>query len=412
MTIHSERTKFSKWLAPGLLFILVAVLIGTFLLDSSLLWVRIIQSSAEAGVIGGLVDWFAVVAIFRHPAGIPIPHTAVIRRSKDRIADGIYHFITSNFSDQNKASQWIEGRRPSKHLSEWLTQPRNAEFAAHVVLNSIPSLLTPKSDYRIRSFVTKTIVEELRKQNISPLLGRFLFQIYRRNHHQDIVDALIRLSKEYIEENRGLINERVSKNTGWLMPKFIDRWIADDVEQSLLDKLEEVSDRNHEFRLGIDSWMKRLIEDLERKRFDARTVRYMWEKFEKFTKSEEARQAIEGIWNDIKNELLDDSGVNRTRLRRKLADLLQRVGRQLSEDLELQREIDARLSDLTELIAPDVADGAGKYIRDQIRGWSAEQVSKKLESAVGKELQYIRINGTILGCFVGFLLFWIIEAAS
>ena len=199
MTTSSESTKFRRWLPLGLLFLLALVLIGTFLLDSSLLWVRMIQSSAEAGIIGGLVDWFAVVAIFKHPFGIPIPHTAVIRKSKDKFAHGTRDFILKNFSDPNRASQYVEDRRPSKRFAEWLTQDKNAEFAAHIIVTAIPPLLTPKSDRRIRSFLVSTIVEELKKHNILPVLGRIVDQIYRRKHHQKLVDALIDFAMDYIK---------------------------------------------------------------------------------------------------------------------------------------------------------------------------------------------------------------------
>ena len=406
MTTHSESNKLRRWLAPGLLLLLVLVFIGTFLLDSSSFWVNMMQSSAEAGIIGGLVDWFAVVAIFRHPAGIPIPHTAVIRKSKDKFAHGTYDFLIEHFSDSSRASQYVEDRRPSKHLSEWLTQAKNAESAAHIVVTSIPALLTPKSDRRIRSFLENTIVEELKKQNISPLLGRILDQFYRRNDHQEIVDVLIDFAKKYVEKNPALLRERVSEASSWFIPGFLDRKMADTVRQSLLDKLEELGNSDHEYRREIDRWMESVIADLKQSRFHAETVKHKWQTF---VTSEQTRRLLGGMWKDIKNEVLGDSGADIWKLKVKLADFLQRLGMLLSEDPKLQQEIDARLSDLAGRIAPDVVDVAAEYLRDEIKGWSGEKVADKLESAVGKELQYIRINGTVLGCFVGFLLFWMVE---
>lgn len=408
-TTHSVSTNFSKWLAWGLLLLLVLVLIGTFFLDSSLFWVRMIQSSAEAGIIGGLVDLFAVTAIFRHPLRIPIPYTGLVPKSKGKFADGTYNFIIENFSDPRRASRYVEDRRPSKRFSEWLMRTKNAEFAAHIVVTAIPPLLTPKSDRRIRSFLVGTIVEELKKQNILPVFGGILENLYQQHHHQRIVDVAIDFGKEYIENNRGFIREKVSEKSPWYSFGLLDGDIADTIESSLLEKLEELRDWNHPARRDIDRHVERIIEDLKQGRFHATTIRKFWRIF---VKSEEASELIAEAWNYTRSELVGDGGVDNWKLKIKLANLFQRLGTLLNEDPELLKEIDARLSDLAGKIAPDVVDGAANYVREEIKRWSGEKVAEKLESAVGKELQYIRINGTVLGCFVGFLLFWVVDTVK
>ena len=181
------------------------------------------------------------------------------------------------------------------------------------------------------------------------------------------------------------------------------------VEQSLLGTLKELSDLDHELRRDIDRKMERLIEELNQGRFHAKTIRQNWDAF---VKNEQTGQLIGEAWNEVKSELLGGNDVDSWKLKVKLASLLQTLGTLLNEDPELQKEIDARLSDLVGRIAPDVAEGAAEYIKDQIKGWSGKKVADKLESAVGKELQYIRINGTVLGCFVGLLLFWVVDTVK
>lgn len=409
MTLPSERAKYYKQLAPILLALLVLLFIGLIWLDSSSLWLKMIRSSAEAGIVGGLVDWFAVVAIFRHPLGIPIPYTAVIRKGKDRLADGIYAFIIDNFSDPNRASKYVKDSQPSRHFSYWLSQPKNADAAANIIVNSVRSLLPPKRNRRVRFFLATALVAELKRQNIAPLLGRILDHVYRRRDHHKILDFFISSAEQYIEANPQMINEKISKRSPWFLFGLLDEVIAENVEQGLLDKLKELRKPDDEIRQKFDLWLESKIEELKQGRFEAKTLMTIWREL---VSNEDMRSLIEGVWDDIRSEVLDYDGINAWKLKQKLSNFLQRLGKLLNEDPELQREIDARLANVAMGIAGDVVDGAGKYIGSAIRSWRANDVADKLEAAVGKELQYIRINGTVLGCLVGLLLFWLVEIVS
>jgi len=392
-----------------MLVVLVLIFVFTVWLGSLNFWLRLIKAGTEAGIIGGLVDWFAVVALFNHPLGIPIPHTAIIRNKTEEFAEGAYDFVIKNFSDPNKASQFVKEREPARHLSEWFKQPKNSDAAAKIVTTSIPLLLTPQSDSNIRTFLIKTIVEELRKQNISPVVGRLLEQVYRRKHHQEIVDILIGVAKKFLEQNPGVLRETVAERSSWWIPGFLDRRMADIVEASLLEKLDEISDPNHDFRRRIDTVVETLIEDLKHDRFDAYKIRDFWQRF---IGSEQTGQLIGGMWTDIKKEMLDEDGTGTEKLKDKLASLFQALGAYLNEDVGLQEEIDNRLSKLVERTAPDVVELVATYIRDEIKGWSGDEIAAKMEAAVGNDLQYIRINGTVLGCVVGVLLFLAVEAVT
>ena len=406
--VRSESIQARRWLATSLLLALVLVFIGTFLLDAASFWVQLIRSGAEAGIIGGLVDWFAVVAIFRHPLGIPFPHTAVIRKSRDRFAEGIDDFITENFSDAETASEYVREKRPGRKLSEWLTQTRNAEFAAKIVVKSVPALLTPKRDPRIRNLLTRTILGELKEQDVLPTLGQILDHLYRHERHQEVIDALIAFARKYIERHPGLLRKEVSEKTGWLCPGAIDRRIAENVEHALLARLRQLIDRTHPDRCEIDRRINALIVELQQGRLHAETVKRWWTTF---VTSEQTRRLIGRLWDAIKVELFGQSEMDTRKIEARLAHGLRSMGEHLRADTELQEEIDDRLSDLAGRISPAVVDVAAEYLRDAVKDWSGDQVADKLEAAVGKELQYIRFNGTILGCALGLLLFLIVEQA-
>ena len=394
------------WLATSLLFAMTLALVGTFQLDASSFWVQLIRSGAEAGIIGGLVDWFAVVAIFRHPLGIPLPHTAVIRKSRDRFAEGIDEFITDNFSDAETASEYIRERKPSSRLSEWLTQTNNAKLAASVVVNSIPPLLTPKRDARIRHWLTKTIIGQLKEQNILPMLGQILEDLHHQGRHQEIVDALTAHAKQYIKDNPELIRKAVSDKSHWYVPIFVDKEIADQVQHSLLCSLDELADRNHSVRRKIDRDLRELIKELKQGRLRAVKVRQLWKTL---VTSEQTRCQIEAVWNAVKTELFGGKGVDVEKSEAKIARIFEALGTHLREDTALQEEIDARLSSLAGRISPAVVDAGAEYVKEAVKDWPGTKVASKLEAAVGRELQYIRFNGTILGCMVGLLLFLVVE---
>ena len=404
--VRSESIQARRWLATSLLLSMVLVFIGTFLLDPASFWVQLIRSGAEAGIVGGLVDWFAVVAIFRHPLGIPFPHTAVIRNSRDRFADGIDDFITENFSDAETASDYIREKKPGRKLSEWLTRTKNAKFAANIIVNSIPPLLTPKRDRRIRDLLTRTIVEELKEQDILPTLGQILDHLYRHERHQEIIDVLIKSAKEYVESHPGLIRRRISENSKRWLPRFLDREYADGVERGLLYELEQLLNRTHPSRREIERNIGQGIAMLRDGRLHAGTVRKWWKTF---VTSEQTKGLIGELWDAIKKELFGDGGVNARNIEAKLARGIGTLGAHLRANTELQEEIDHRLSDLAGSVSPAVVDVGAEYIRDVVKHWPGDKVAEKLEAAVGRELQYIRFNGTVLGSAVGLSLFLVVE---
>ena len=396
-----------NWLsATRLLLLMILIFVGTFFMNEASFWVQMLRSGAEAGIIGGLADWFAVVAIFRHPLGIPLPHTAVLRNSKDDFADGIDKFITDNFSDREAASDYIKEKMPAKWLAEKLTQTENTKIIANTIMKVVLMLMKPNADIRIRLFLTKIIIEELKDVNVLPTIGQMLDHLYRRELHQDLIDELINFAKKFIEDNPGYIQQKVSEGSRSWIPAFVDRAIAQDLEEEILTELEELAERKHQTRLMLDRKAKDLIHDFQQGRLNVDSVRNWWLTF---VNSEHVGHLISGLWDAIRNGIATDGGMNARKFESKLAQIIGALGNYLAEDDKLQMEIDARLAELSGSISPAVVDMAAEYLKSEIEDWPANKVADKLEAAVGKELQYIRINGTVLGCCIGVLLFIAVE---
>ena len=393
------------WWATGALIVTGLVFLGTLWLDSSDWWVRMVRATAVAGLIGACADWFAVVAIFRHPLGIRIPYTAVIPNSKDRIADRIEDFIADNFSDGRQAGEHVRSLRPAAQLSDWLMKTGNTDIAARYAVKYISSLVTTRHDPVIRNWLTKTVVSELQDYNIQPIAGEILKNLYGRGLHHEIIDFALEAATDYMANNPGLFTEEVSDNTGWLVPKFADRMLAKSLEGALREKLEQMADRNDPFRRQIETRILEIIQEIESGNFDTRGIKRWWEKL---IGSPLVRRQIEELYQTAKEVLTDRRGRQTAKIEAEISRILGVLGKELGANVELQKEIDVHVPRLVEHFTSEGGmDLLARIIGNTVKKWSGKKVAEELENAVGEHMQFIRINGTVIGCFLGFILFWI-----
>lgn len=360
-----------------------------------------IRAIAVAGLIGGCADWFAVVAIFRHPFGLRIPYTAVIPNSKDRIADNIEDFLAKNFSDGKKTSEYIKNIKPAKQLADWLMQTENTEIASRYAVRYISSLMTTKHDPIIRNWLIKTVVSELKDYNILPIGGKILKDLYNRGQHHEIIDLLLNTANSYLENNPGLFVEEVSNNSGWLVPKFADRYLAETLEDGLKEKIEQMEDRDDPTRLDIERHILDLIQRLESGNFDTKKITKWWNVF---ISSPLVRRQVEELYQVIKS-FFEHDGHDTRKVEAEISRILRVLAQELKENTKLHQEIDAQLPKLAEHLASEGGMKLlAKIIGNTVKGWTGEKVAEELEDAVGEHMQFIRINGTILGGILGFII--------
>lgn len=264
--LKRERLVRMKRFALLLLVCAVVVFVATLVLERSYSWVWLgyVRAAAEASVVGGVADWFAVTALFRHPLGIPIPHTAIVPARKDRIGRALGNFVQQNFLDRTVVAYKLSSLRLGDRAAQWLSEPANARSVTRVVAHALTSAANVLKDEDVQSFLERTAGDRLRSVQVAPLLGRALRLLTADGRHQELLDEALRLAARATEANDALIREKVQEQTPWWLPNAVDRRISDRVVTGIGRTLAEVSDDpDHPLRHRFDEAVKNFIERLQ-----------------------------------------------------------------------------------------------------------------------------------------------------
>lgn len=363
-----------------------------------------VRAFAEAALVGGLADWFAVTALFRRPLGLPIPHTAVIPRSQGRIADALGAFIVDNFLSRDLVAERLRGKDLSAVVARWLADRDNAARIADAVALSAPGVLDALDDTAVAQFLRRQAEALGREARAAPAAGRIVRLLTEQGRHQALIDAALKEGWRWLAENEAGIRARLRERTAWLWRMMsVDARAADSLILAIQDTLKEASaSPSHPIRAritdGLHGFADRLAtsDDLQRQ----------VEAVKDDVLAHPATQAyLEGVWAAAKAALRRDvSAGGDSEVRRAISNALVHLGEGLLADAAAREAINVRLRVfLTDMAGRHGKDVAG-LVSDTIRSWDAHTLTDKLEQNVGRDLQYIRINGTLIGGFVGLIL--------
>jgi uncharacterized membrane-anchored protein YjiN (DUF445 family) len=391
-------------LATGLLVVTALLFLSTRLVPEPSFAILLLRAASEAALVGGLADWFAVSALFRHPFGLPIPHTAIIPRNKDRIGDGLGRFVERNFLVPNLLAAKLRSLDLGSRISNWLAIPANAHQLALRFAAAVPFLLNSLGDQELRGFLRRTLRNQLRAANLAPPLGRLLEVMTQAKHHQVLFDRALLLATELLLRHEDRIYAIVSEKSSWWVPPSLDRSIARKLIKGLYELFEELAAQDHEARLGFDKAVTQFIHKLKHApEFHARVDALKHELVEKPI----VQEYLDAVWDEVRRLVLEDIHAGDSRLVTTLADALQSLGHNLARDNAVRERLNNALErvaiDLTEPWRPEI----GRFIAEVVHSWDTETVTARLELVVGRDLQYIRINGTLVGALVGISLFLI-----
>lgn len=394
-------------LATGLLLLMTAVFIATHVwAPADAFWFAVwgyIRAFAEAAMVGGLADWFAVSALFRRPLGLPIPHTAVIPRNQARIADAVGRFLADNFLKAELVAERVKDKDLSEGLGKWLADPQQSGALAAELVSAVPTLLDTFDDDTVATFLRQQAAEAAEGARVAPAFGSVLEALAEQGRHQAILDALLRHGYRLLEENEYMIRARVRERSGWLM-RFVsaDRKVADTVIDAVADLLRDVAhDRRHPLREKLNDFVLKFADDL-------RDDPVLQQRIAGWLRDAAAHPtvagAVEAGWAEFKASLRRDCASPDGRLRGWLEGALVNLGAGLLREPKVREALNARvralLVDLADRHGADVAN----LVSETIRSWDTRTIVSKLEANVGQDLQFIRLNGTIIGGLVGLLL--------
>lgn len=394
-------------LANGLLVLIMALFVFSHLWEPpgqnwDMHW-RFVRAFSEAAMVGGLADWFAVTAIFRRPLGLPIPHTAVIPNNQDRIADAVGRFIADNFLKGELVAERVKDKDLSEALAKWLADPAQSTALAGGMVQAVPALLDALDDETVAAFLRQQAAEAAEGARVAPAFGSVLEALAEQGRHQAILDALLAQGYHLLEQNKELVHEKVRSRSGWLM-RFVsaDKKVADTVINAVNDLLYEVaSDPHHPLRAQLNEIVSKFASDL---RDDPELQARVGSWIKEAAVHPSVGQAVEAGWSEFKIALRRDCASPDGKLKSWLEGALTNLGAGLLREPGVRAALNARLRSLLAELADRHGEDVARLVSETIRRWDSATVVEKLESNVGRDLQYIRLNGTIIGGLVGLVL--------
>ncbi|MBK0097962.1 DUF445 domain-containing protein [Erwinia sp. S63] len=415
-----QQLKRSKRLALSLLLVAAATFVVTLFLPPNF-WVLGVKAIAEAAMVGALADWFAVVALFRR---VPVPfisrHTAIIPRNKDRIGENLGRFVQEKFLDTDSLLALIRRHDPSQMLAQWLNTPGNADRIGRHLLQVMRGFLDLTDDERIQRFLRRAVHRALDKVDLTQSSALLLDSLTKNNRHQELLDAavqqLLRLlhkpgTREFIAAQivRWLKREHPIK-AKMLPTEWLGEHSAEVVANAVDSILDEVAiNQGHELRLGFDRAVQRLIEKLKTdpEMAERAEVIKSWLK-----EDESLNRYIGELWQDLRSWLKADLSSEDSRVQERVRLAALWFGETLAADEALRTSMNQHLEDAARSIAPEFAEFLTRHISDTVKSWDAREMSQQIELNIGRDLQFIRINGTLVGGTIGLVLYLLSQLPS
>ena len=364
-----------------------------------------VASFAAAATVGGLADWYAVVALFRRPLGLPIPHTAIIPRNHLRIADTLGEFIETNFLAPEPVEKRLGEVDFAALVADWLVEPERAAALADFVLRLLPQTLGAIEQSGLKGFLGKRIMTELERVELAPLAAGLLSAVTEKGRHQRLLDELLGALEKVLtnEETLAALRERIRKELPALFNLYrADAYLLRKIVASTSGFIQDArADRRHPLRVEFDSFVTGFIEQLRSSQAFARRA-------ERLKRDLLARPEItaiaEGAWESLRTFLEQDSRAPDSQIRRQLEAMLVDIGGQLARDPAIRAEINRGMVRVLADFVQSQKSGVGRFIADQVKAWDIDMLIGRIELTVGRDLQYIRFNGALIGGLAGLAL--------
>ncbi len=358
-----------------------------------------VNATAEAAMVGALADWFAVTALFRHPLGIPVPHTAIIPNRKDTLGQSLEEFVTGNFLTADAARERVVAADVSRRLGRWLTQEQHSARVITEVAKASSRALVAIKDDDVRGFVEQSLLPRLVNEPLSPAAGHLLESVVADGAHHGLVDIALVEAHVWLRANEDAVASIVGERAPWWTPGWLDERVIARVHQEALSWVAEVRDRpNHPARKALDDLLAQLAHDLQHDldtiaRAEALKVRVM-------THPQIGPSAV-AVWDAVRTAFLGALGDADGQLRRRGVAALSEFGARLLSDPDLRQRVDGHATDAIGFVVSTYGHEIAKVISQTVDRWDGKEAAERIELHVGRDLQFIRINGTIVGGLAG-----------
>jgi uncharacterized membrane-anchored protein YjiN (DUF445 family) len=398
---QSAQLARMRKIATGLLVVMALVFVAARLLQPRYAALSFVAAFAEAAMVGALADWFAVTALFRTPLGLPIPHTAIIPNNKDRIGESVANFLEHNFMTQEVLSEELRQVDFAGAAAGWLAHPENSRAVARQIASGIPAVFRMIEDEDVQHFMQNALGRTLEKVRFAPFLGEVLAILVADRRHQALFDQLIRMASTALEVNRPFIRQKVHERTPRWLPSVIDDKLADRLMQEAQEILEEMKQEDSEWR---ERFHLAVQEQIEKLRSEPEYEEKIGALIHGTLNHPLFRDYTLNVWHEIKARLLSDIASDDSRLVRKIDSGLRIFSEALLQDETVRAKLNLWIRTFATEAIVSRREVIASLVERVIKKWDAETVSRKFELYVGRDLQYIRINGTLVGGLVGLVL--------
>jgi uncharacterized membrane-anchored protein YjiN (DUF445 family) len=370
-------------------------------------WVGYVRAAAEAGMVGALADWFAVTALFKHPLGIPIPHTAIIPRKKDQLGEGLGTFVRENFMSPEVVETKLRDAQVSSRMGKWLSEAPHADRVASEASTVLRVVVEMLRDEDIQQLLDRMIVKRIAEPQWGPPIGRVLNSLLEDGRQEALLQLLADRAFQWSLNAGETIERVIERDSPSWSPRWVDNLIGERIHRELVDFTDKVR-RNpaHELRRSATKFLFEFADDLQH---DDATVERAERVKEQIMARDEVARAAETAWTAAKRMILESVDDPSSALRGRIADSIMHVGESLRDDAELRDKVDNWIIRAAQHLVAQYGTEITAIITDTIERWDGQEASRRIELHVGRDLQFIRINGTVVGSLAGLVIYSIAQ---
>jgi uncharacterized membrane-anchored protein YjiN (DUF445 family) len=405
-----KQLRRHKWFATMLFLIMAVTYTVCEVFFKHANWAGYVKAFSEAAMVGALADWFAVVALFRHPLGIPIPHTDLIESSKKKIGNNLGNFVTDNFLTPSAIRPRLEKLHIAERLGQWLLVDRNRKTASYEILRIAKEAVDRLDDNDIIRIIHTQAVALVDKMPVHKVAGDALAKIVAENMHQDWITTLTGYLGEFLSDNRDLVKHKVKQESHFLIPGFVDNLIAEKITNGGIRYMKEITtDLEHPVRKQIGVKLASIARDIQEGGAWATRLENLKDEL---LSPEHLKEYSTTVWTYIRKNITEDLNSPDSGIAAYTDKILKDMGVSLTTDLDRQKRIDNFVQAQAFKLIMSYKKNAGEMISSTVANWPSRQLSEKLELEVGKDLQFIRINGTLVGGTVGLVIYILTKLLS
>ncbi len=407
-TVRATALGRMKLVATLLLAGMAVVFVVAFALEDTYPWLIYVRAAAEGGMVGALADWFAVTALFRHPMGLKIPHTAIIPRRKDQIGASLGSFVEENFLSEAVVEEKVRSLKIAEASGAWLSRPVNADRVAREGAAAIRAAFAVLDDQVVQDVLESMFRKHVLSPQWGPPVGRLAERVFDDGHHHRLVDLLVDRAEEWMAANHDAVTGLVAERKPHWVPGFVDGLVGERIYTELSKFVRAVQQNpDHQVRQSIDAWLKTLAQDLQH---DPSVMAKAEDIKEQLANDPRVSELMARTWTTIKESLLDSVSDPGSELTRNFTAAVRDFGQRLTTDRPLAAKVNGWISDGASYLVRTYRSDIAAVISETVGRWDGVETSRKIELQVGRDLQFIRINGTVVGAIAGLAIFSVAHA--